>query len=75
MLVKRKQGLPEGFFLVKEDLALLVEKIHLLKDQDLQELNAFADYLLEGSDTLAKARKIKSLKIFDFMAAGMERTA
>ena len=74
MQMRLKKGLPEGILLVNDNLYPLVQKIHLLNDRDIRELNAFVDYLLEGPDMLSKAKNLKVAKIFDFMGAGMQKT-
>ena len=70
--IERKKELPPGIMVVGERHRVIMERIKNLDDGDLREVDAFLDFLVEGSETLLENdNNLK--KIYDFMAGGMER--
>ncbi len=72
--MKIKRGLPAGFMSIDKRLQPLVKKIHQLSSNDLNELEAFIDYLLKGPDQLHDQKmKAASQKIYEFMDGGFNQ--
>lgn len=71
--MKIKRGLPDGFIFIEEHLEPLVKKMHTLGSNDLNELEAFIDYLLKGPEQLDDQKeKARSQKIYEFMDGGID---
>ena len=72
--IRLKKGFPAGVVFLEEKLRPLVEKIYLLGDRDIRELDAFMDYLINGSVDLYKSGDLESSKVFEFMQGGLVNT-
>lgn len=69
--IERQQSLPDGLVVVDEKLGSILKKIQSLDSQDLQELEAFVNYLTDGSECLEEQGNRKAAKMYDFMTGGM----
>jgi hypothetical protein len=68
-----RKGLPPGYMKIDEDLRSLIERLHQLNGQDVQEVVAFIDYLLSGAEKLSghEQKNGGHLKLYDFMEGGI----
>lgn len=71
--IEVQKELPPGIMIIEEKYRSIVDRIHELCDEDLWELEAFLDFLAEGSKYVADDSDNNSQKIFDFMTGGMQR--
>ncbi len=72
--MKIRKGLPPGLVAIDKRLQPLLKKIEQLDSDDLNELEAFIDYLLKGPSQLGEqqARINSNHRIYDFMGGGAE---
>jgi hypothetical protein len=69
--IEKIDELPAGIVFIDESLRGTLDKVRKLSHDDLLELEAFLDYLLEES--ARQGRQQTSAKLCDFMAAGMHK--
>ncbi len=71
--IERKRELPPGIMVVGEKHRAIMDRIKNLGDEDLREIEAFLNFLIDGSESLKDSNNSNLRKIYDFMAGGMER--
>ena len=69
-----RKGLPSDMVFVEDRLREVVQKLHKLDDGDLRELDAFIDYLANGSGTRPeRPDESETSRMYDFMNGGLEK--
>lgn len=69
--ITKTEDLPEGLMIIDEKLRPVLDKIRQLDSDDLKELEAFLNYLVEGAEWETERGSRAGSKIYDFMAGGM----
>lgn len=72
-MMKIRKGLPPGYMPLADELKPLIERLHELSPQDIEEVTAFVDYLQSGAEQLPEpeSEEGRDLKLYDFMQGGI----
>lgn len=72
--MKIRKGFPQGISFIKENVRELVLKLHQLSNEDLKEVDAFVEYLINGPTEIKEdEEKDEPSKMYDFMDGGFNR--